>query len=120
MKMKNIVLILTGIILLSLSCRKAVENVIDCLFEGGYITIEHSANAGNSKIITFTLTYDGEYSLENTVTWNFGDGSPEVTGNKTITKTYENAGTYDVQAHWKVTHKHESCSSTKSKKITVD
>ncbi len=44
--------------------------------------------------ITFTLNN----ALTNVVRWNFGDGSPEMTGGSSITHVYNNSGSFKVSA----------------------
>ncbi len=46
------------------------------------------------ETITFTLNN----ALTNVVRWNFGDGSPEITGGSSITHVYNNSGNFKVSA----------------------
>ncbi len=97
------------------------DNVIDCLFEGAYFKINHTADSNNVKTITFTVTYDGEETLDNNIKWDFGDGSAEQTiSGTTATHTYTNSGDYTVKIKPTVRNGDAYCTVEKELNITVN
>ena len=80
-----------------ISCKKDIEDSIDCLSDGFLISVSHTADAQDAKKITFKVTYSGDHKLDNSVKWDFGDGHTETSGTE-VTHTYSNAGTFAVKA----------------------
>ena len=97
---KNFTIITILLIVSSLnfvSCKKDIEDSIDCLSEGFLISVSHTPDAQDSKKITFKITYSGDHSLDNSVKWDFGDGQTETKGTE-VTHTYSNTGAFTVKA----------------------
>ena len=50
------------------------------------------------KTVNFEIAYTGQYTLENSVEWNFGDGSSVTVSGPTTQHTYTDEGNYTVRA----------------------
>lgn len=119
-KMKKIATILMLIIitLMSNSCSKAVESIVDCTGESVLVKLEHTPDAANSKKINFSFYYAGSGTVQ-AVTWNFGDGTAPVAGKET-SHTYTTAGTYVIKAEATIKKGDSNCNMTPQRTITVD
>jgi hypothetical protein len=114
MKKVNIILI-AGILLLSLSCKKA----IDCTAEMLFSFITHTKNPDDHKIVTFEFDYSGEFTVSSIV-WDFGDGTSVTDYGTQVTHTYAATGAYTVKATITLGDpKKDSCSQTKELNFTV-
>jgi len=83
-------------LLLTISCKNDVEDIIDCLFEPAYISVSTSVDEQNEKMVTFTVDYSGDYTLDTNITWDFGDGNVKTHNGTSITHTYSASGGYKV------------------------
>ncbi len=106
-------------VVLSLSCRKATEDTIDCVVELLFASISHTSNPNDAKEITLMVNYAGGYNIS--VEWEFGDGTSETKVGTTATHRYVTSGTYEVKANMTLSgENHTSCSTSKSKTIDVN
>ena len=80
-----------------ISCKDNIEDTIDCLSESFLFKVSHTADAQDAKKITFKVTYSGDHKLDNSVKWDFGDGTIETKGTE-VTHTYSSTGTFTVKA----------------------
>lgn len=121
MKKIATVLIFTMVFFITFSCGKDVEeSVVDCLGSSVSVSaIEHSADATNPKKINYSISYDGEGSV-NSIKWTFGDGKSETVKGLTVSHTYETANGYNVEAVVEVKINKSTCSVTKRKGVTVN
>ena len=94
MKKIGLMLMTLALVTLMSSCKKDAENIIDCLFEGAYINVSTSADEQNEKMITFTVSYTGDHTLDTNISWDFGDGNIQTHNGTSVTHTYSNAGDY--------------------------
>ena len=94
--MKKLVLIVCALLLINCSNDDA-ENVIDCLFVGADFHVNHTVDGSNEKLVMFTVTYDGEHTLDSSIKWDFGDGTVETLPGTTVTHEYSAAGNYTVK-----------------------
>lgn len=101
-----------------LSCSKDEESVVDCFGESLLLSIHHNASTENTKLINFNVDYSGDHTFDNTIKWDFGDGTPTqtITG-KTATHTYATAGPYTAKAT--VTLNKRKCSYNLEESLTV-
>ena len=106
-------------LMVSVSCKKETEKIIDCFGEALSISIKYSADAENPKKITFNVEYTGDHNLSSSVKWTFGDGN-STTGGTTIEHTYAAAGEYELKAEVTTTRDGETCTVDPTKKITVN
>lgn len=95
-----------------------VKDVINCFGQNALTKIEHSSSTLNTLQVSFTLDYFGDLTLDNSLKWDFGDGTPlqTATGN-TISHTYASTGTYTVVA--KVSLNNGGCAYDTTRTITV-
>ncbi len=104
-------------VLLTFSC-KITEEALDCLSEAVSVHIHHSASQDNPYEVTFELTYNGSYNMDNSIEWDFGDGQ-KASGSQTIVHTYAAAGSYTVEATPTLRHDGETCSPTIERTVSV-
>ncbi|MTH17090.1 PKD domain-containing protein [Flavobacterium sp. LC2016-01] len=98
------------------------EAIVDCFGESILTELKHSADAGNSKIINYSIQYSGSNSVSN-VKWNFGDGTPVQTitsANGAVSHTYTAAGTFEVKADVAISKSGGSCAVSPKKSVTVN
>lgn len=91
-----IAILLFGIAL-TYSCKKETEEVVECLTEELLFTFDYTVDAQDSKTVTFTITYAGEHTLDNSIKWDFGDGTVKTLNGTTAQHTYNAAGSYHVK-----------------------
>lgn len=96
------------------------ENVIDCLFEPVNFSVKHVATPGSTKEIVFTLSYSGEYNLDQEVEWNFGDGTTMKISGTQATHTYAVAGVYKVVIKPTVRNGDAYCTPSLDRNINVE
>lgn len=95
-----------------------VKDVVDCFGQNLLTTIDHSSAAETPQQVNFTLNYFGELSLDNSLRWDFGDGTPLQTVNgNTTSHTYTAPGSYHVIA--KVSLNNGGCTYDITKTINV-
>lgn len=96
-----------------------VKDAIDCFGERLLFTLEHVPSAENPQHIDFTMNYFGDHSLDSSINWNFGDGTPaqNVTGT-TTSHTYGAPGSYTVVA--KVSLNNGGCPIDITRTINVE
>ena len=83
----------------SFSCKDDdVENVINCLGESTAFRFDHTLGASDPKVVTLTVSYSGGFALDNTITWEFGDGRSQTANGTTINHTYTSSGTFQAIA----------------------
>lgn len=81
-----------------LSCRKSVDEAVDCLGESFLLSFTHSVAPTNSREIRFTVNYTGTHDLTS-VTWDYGDGSTQAVNAPGVVHIYTAPGTYEVKAN---------------------
>jgi hypothetical protein len=127
--MKNILILCTiSLFFITTGCEKAINDIvdaiIDCSTEYFFMTISSDADADDSKLIHFTFDYSNsssDYTLDNTINWDFGDGSPtETSQGLMINHTYVNAGPYTVIGYYTLRKGVGSCQSSKQEDIEVN
>jgi PKD repeat protein len=123
--MKNL-LIATAISLFFLSqtgCKKIIDDAISCTTESFFLYIEGDVDANNLKLFHFTFVNSdtsGDYTLDNQIKWDFGDGVTETSQGLTIDHTYASTGSYTAKASYTLHKGSSSCSSYKEKAINVN
>lgn len=112
--------IFTLLAFLSFSCSSNdIEKGLDCLFESSRFKLKHSIDSNNTKTVSFTLEYSGDYTVEK-IEWDFGDGSKETSINKSISHTYAEAGIYSVSVKPTVKNKNSTCTPEVKENVTVE
>ena len=97
-KITIIAMLLFAISMSFSACKKDTEDVIDCLADGFLVEVSHTADTQNSKIIHFEVTYSGDHQLDNSIKWDFGDGTTETLSGATAQHTYSATGTFHAKA----------------------
>lgn len=116
--MKKLSFLLLCALVLSLSCKKAMEESIDCIVELLFSFITYTPNQVDPKEITLTVDYAGGFDI--TVLWEYGDGKSETKIGTTTTHRYDSAGAYDVKANITLSgENYSSCSTSRSKTVDV-
>lgn len=117
------ILLLFGIAITLLSCRRTAEKVVEgsvnCLNENLLTSITSEVSGADPKTVKFVATYSGKNTLAS-VEWDFGDGhKTTTTSNHTVSHTYETAGTYTMKASVKVTYDGKECTSYPTRSVTI-
>jgi opacity protein-like surface antigen len=124
--MKNTILLVLVIALtLSFSsCKDAVEDVIDCTVESAYLSLNTKVDTANIRLIHFTFvngdTIGNRFSLDNSIRWEFGDGTEETTQGLETSHTYAMQGTYEARAHYTLRNGNASCTSYKERTLSIE
>lgn len=106
-------------VLLSLSCKKMAEGVIDCLGESLLTSVHITTDNTNSKLVQLEARYHGNYTVTS-VFWDYGDGSSATTSGKTSDHTYAASGTYEVKAKVTIVHNKAKCEISPKKSVTIN
>ncbi len=123
--MKNL-LIATALSLFFLSqtgCKKAIEDAIDCTTESFFLSVTGNVDANNPKLFHFTFVNNdssGDYTLDNEIKWDFGDGVTQTSQGLTIDHTYASTGSFTAKANYTLRKGSSSCSGYKEKTINVN
>ena len=104
-----------------ISCKKVVDNIIDCVAESLFIVVHADLDDTNPKLMHFEFVYNPTegFVLQTPISWNFGDGHT-VVGEKTIDHEYETTGNYEVIVSYTLKKGSETCSSSSTKNITIN
>ena len=97
-KITIIAMLLVAISISFSACKKDTEDFIDCFAEGALVHINHTVDTQNSKTIHFEVTYSGDHNLDNSIKWDFGDGTVETLNGATAQHTYSATGTFHAKA----------------------
>lgn len=117
-----LVIIIFISIILSLSCKKLTDDIIDCSIESMMLSVHYETDTINPKIIHFEFKNEstGDFKLRNEISWNFGDGqSMKSTGLK-IDHTYQSTGTFEVVASYVLEKGSSTCNGDKKKTVKVE
>lgn len=101
-----------------ISCAKVEESIVDCAGQSLFIDLHHTVSPGRQ--VNFTVDYSGTgHTLDNTVKWDFDDGTPlQTVSGTSVNHTFTAAGHYTVKA--KVSLNHGSCSYEPHEPITLE
>ena len=101
------------------SCHKDSGESISCLGELTHIHLDHTIDADNAKKVSLDVSYTGKYTLDNSINWDFGDGT-KTSGGKSIEHTYSNTGTFTVTAKVTLKNGDAYCSTEKTEKVNIE
>lgn len=120
MKQILTVLLFSAFLFSQTTCKKAIEDTIDCIFESAFVVVHADLDSINPKLMHFKFVYTPSegYSLEQSIHWDFGDGQ-SITGDTIIDHLYE-AGTYEAVASYTLRKGSETCSSSSKKHIVIN
>jgi hypothetical protein len=118
--MKKILLFIPLIALAITACSKDDgKSVVDCFGESLFVDVHHTASAENSRTINFNVTYSGSHTLNNSITWNFGDGTSQTATGTAISHTYAQHGNYTAKANVSINKDSESCSYSVNESVSI-
>jgi hypothetical protein len=124
--MKKVILFFTIAFALTAmnSCKKAVEDSIDCIAASLLVSMESNADANNSKLIHFKFLLDqnenNDFTLDDRLKFDFGDGNVETIEGTEVSHEYASAGSFDVKVNYTLHRGSSSCMPVKEKTITVE
>ncbi len=118
--MKKSILFLFAIISIAISCDKAENSIVDCTGQSLFIDIDHTVSSENALQVNFNVHYSGtSHTLDNTVKWDFGDGTPlQTLSGTTASHTYSTVGHYTAKV--KVSLNNGSCSFEPHESINLE
>lgn len=118
--MKKAIQLFIAILFLGiLSCDKEEKSIVSCLGENLLFTIDHEIADENPKQVNFTTAYFGtSHTFDDTVNWDFGDGTVQPINGKTASHLYTASGNYTVKAN--VSLNGGACSYTLTEHVTVN
>ena len=122
MKKLLFVILFSSFLFANYSCEKASEEIIDCLIESAFISVNADLDSINPKLIHFKITYNGggdDVNLDNNIHWNFGDGN-KITTDTIVDHAYDTAGTYEAEISYTLRDANGTCSSSTKKHIVIN
>lgn len=119
MKKILIVLLFATFLFSGITCKKAIDDTIDCIFESAFVVVHADLDSINPKLMHFKFVYTPSegYSLEQPIHWDFGDGE-SINGDTIIDHIYE-VGTYEAIASYTLRKGSSTCSSSSKKHIEI-
>ncbi len=104
-------------VFLTLSCSgDDAENIINCLGESSFISIEIENDNGD-RTVGFSIDYTGDLTLRS-VEWDFGDGN--TSSGTSVSHTYSAAGSFSVKAKVELRDGDAFCKPEKTRNVTVE
>ena len=102
-------------------CEEITEDIIDCTVESAFLSVHSETDATNQKVVHFEFRNNssGDFKLDPSIHWDFGDGQTITTTNLKPYHTYINSGTYHVVASYTLRRGSASCTGTKTHDVTV-
>ena len=121
MKKLFILLLFPVLILSEVTCKKAVDDALDCVSESLFVVVHADLDSINPKLMHFEFVYNPSegFILQTPINWNFGDGQT-VNGGVKIDHEYENTGSYDAVISYTLKKGSSSCSSNSTKHIVIN
>lgn len=105
-------------LLISGSCKKTTESVVDCFSESVKVSLHVNVNSGNAKQIATEVKYWGHRTISS-VKWEYGDGTIVTTTGLTSNHIYTAAGNYTVKARVTITEGKSSCETDPTKSVSI-
>lgn len=120
MKKIFIVLLFSAFLFSETTCKKSIDDAIDCVAESLFVVIHADLDSINPKLMHFEFDYSPSegFTLELPIKWNFGDGTT-IDGDTKIDHEYESAGSYTAVASYTLKKGSSSCSTTSTKHIVI-
>jgi len=121
--MKNItvLIILAVSITVMSSCKEITEDIIDCTIESAFLSVHSEADATDQKLIHFEFRNNssGDFILDPSIHWDFGDGETITTTDPKPDHTYADSGPYHIVASYTLRRGSASCTGTKEHDVEV-
>lgn len=100
-------------------CKKTSESALDCFAQSLLVSVKATTDAGNAKLVHLEAVYSGDLQVKSVV-WEYGDGTPAVTGTATTTHTYAAAGSFTVKAKISLVKGSSTCTPEPTKAVTIN
>lgn len=98
--MKNILSLgiigLLSMVLLT-GCEEDLLAPKDCSTVGLLLNVTHTVGS-DERTVNFTINYSGDHTLENSVEWDFGDGTMQTLNGTSAQHTYSTSGSFTAEA----------------------
>jgi len=95
------------------------KSIVDCLGESIFLNAHHSISGENPMQVNYSVTYEGSHTLNNTVKWDFGDGTQQTVTGTDVSHAYSQPGNYTATASVKVSVNGATCSSDLHEHVTI-
>lgn len=105
-------------VILSVSCKKNAEKVVDCFGESLFVHVDHTADSQNARKVNFSVRYSGKLTATYT-TIDYGDGQSAQGVTGTVAHTYASPGKYTVKAHVTLNTGTGTCTVSPTKEVTI-
>ncbi len=104
-------------------CKEVIDDIIDCSVESLLLSVTDEVDANNPKLVHFEFVNndtDGDFTLDQEINWDFGDGETGTSTNNKIDHTYANTGDYKVTADYTLRRGSATCTGSKEKNVTIE
>ena len=78
-------------------CDEDIFTAKDCSTIGLLLDITHTVGS-DERTVNFSISYSGEYTLESSVEWDFGDGTMQNLSGTSAQHTYGASGSFTASA----------------------
>ena len=121
MKKVIVFMVIAGYITITPGCKDIVEDIIDCTIESAFLSVHSEIDVSNQKLVHFEFRNNssGDFTLDPSIHWDFGDGQTTTSTNLKPDHTYANSGTYHVVASYTLRRGSASCTGTKTHDVSV-
>lgn len=124
-KMKQIIpaILLASILFIESGCKKVVEDIIDCTIESALLSIHDEVDGTNPKLVHFEFINNdtgGDFTLDSTINWDFGDGNTTSSTGLKTDHIYSNKGNYKVTASYTLRRGSATCTGYKEDDVTIE
>ncbi len=118
--MKKLFLIAIATFFMTACDKDDAKSIVDCLGESIFLDAHHSISGENPMQVNYSVTYEGSHTLNNTVKWDFGDGTQQTVTGTEVSHVYSQPGNYKATASVKVSVNGSTCSSDLHEHVTVE
>jgi len=112
------VLLFVTFLIFAPGCKEITEDIIDCSAESALLKISYSIDSVNQKLVHFEFedyNTHGDFTLDNKIDWEFGDGVTITSNSLKTDHTYSSSGSYKVVAAYVLRKGSTTCSGSKEK-----
>ncbi len=116
------VFLFVSFLFIETGCKKVIDDAIDCSLESILLSIDARVDTSNTKLVHFEFINDnttGDFTLDQQIDWNFGDGETATSTNNKVDHTYTYATDFPVTANYTLHKGSASCTGQKEKTVTV-
>jgi len=116
------VFLFVSFLFIETGCKKVIDDVIDCSLESTLLSIDAKIDTSNTKLVYFEFINDnttGDFTLDQQIDWNFGDGKTATSTNNKVEHTCTYATDFKVTANYTLHKGSASCTGQKEKTVTI-